>query len=125
MATAAARTQTAAGAGARLRGEITLGVGVAVVQQTLGAADAGHGVDCRSHAVGRVFAGSSSVLFRPERVLTVFATHPAHALADGRVQVADAHLCAGRAAVAAPAFLLAAVALVGQHGHRAVVAAAQ
>ena len=49
--------------------KVALGVGVAVVEQTLGAADARHGVDGRTHAVRRVLARTAPVLLRPERVL--------------------------------------------------------
>ena len=54
---------------ARLRSKVTLGVGVTVVHEALGAGDARDGIDGRSHAIWSVVASTSAVVFRSVRVL--------------------------------------------------------
>lgn len=105
---------------ARLRGKIALGVGVTMVHEALGAADARDGIDGRPHAIWSVVASTPAVFFRSVRVLTVFATDPTRgAFTTGRrVEVTNAHFGTAGAAVTATSLLLPTTSLAGQHWRR-------
>ena len=51
---------------------VALRVRITMVKKTFSTADARHRVDCRLHAVGSVFARSSTIFLGSERILKIW-----------------------------------------------------